>query len=83
MVRTAFKLVLRPTEGPLASVITPMALGISLPDHTTISHRVVTLPLIQAASVPHDSFHLLIDSTGVQAYGAGPAAGDLRASAEP
>ena len=68
MVRTAFKLVFRPTEGLLASVITPMDLRISLPDHTTIGRRAVTLPLIQAASVRHDSLNLLIDSTGVQAY---------------
>src|SRR5271163_3906576 len=71
MVRTAFKLALRQTEGLLASVITLMDLRISVPDHTTISRRAVTLPVIQATSVPHGPLHLLIDSTGLQVYRAG------------
>jgi hypothetical protein len=71
MVRAAFKLALRQTEGLLASVITLMDLRISVPDHTTISRRAVTLPVIQADSVPHGPLHLLIDSTGLQVYGAG------------
>ena len=71
MVRTAFKLALRQTEGLLASVITLMDLRISVPDHTTISRRAVTLPVIQADSVPQGPLYLLIDSTGLQVYGAG------------
>jgi hypothetical protein len=47
MVRTAFRLPLRQTEGLMASVITLMDLTISAPDHTTISRRAVTLPVIQ------------------------------------
>ena len=42
-----------------------------MPDHTTISRRAVTLPVIQADSVPPGPLHLLIDSTGLQVYGAG------------
>ena len=71
MVRTAFKLPLRQTEGLMASVITLMDLTISAPDHTTISRRAVTLPVIQPASVPHGPLHLLIDSTGLRVFGAG------------
>jgi hypothetical protein len=71
MVRTAFKLALRQTEGLMASVITLMDLTISAPDHTTISRRAGTLPVIQPASVPYGPLHLLIDSTGLQIYGAG------------
>ena len=55
----------------MASIITLMDLTISAPDHTTISRRAVTLPVIQAASVPHGPLHLLIDSSGLQVYGAG------------
>jgi Transposase DDE domain len=62
MVRTAFSLALRQAEGLMASVITLMNLTISAPDRTTISRRAVTLPVIQAASVPHGPLHLLIDS---------------------
>jgi Transposase DDE domain len=71
MVRTAFRLALRQTEGLMASVITLMDLRISAPDHTTISRRAVSLPVIQPASVPHGPLHLIIDSTGLQVYGAG------------
>ncbi len=37
MVRTAFKLAFRQTEGLMASVITLMDLTLSAPDHTTMS----------------------------------------------
>jgi transposase len=71
MVRTAFKLPLRQVEGLMASVITLTDLMISAPDHTTVSRRAVTLPVIQPSSVPHGPSQLLIDSTGLQVYGAG------------
>src|SRR6202166_3489884 len=71
MVRTAFKLGLRQTEGLMVSVLTLMDLTISAPDHSTISRRAVTLPVIQPASVPHGPLHLLIDRTGLPVYGAG------------
>ena len=71
MVRTAFKLPLRQAEGLLASVLTLMGLTISAPDHTTLSRRAVTLPVIQSVPVPQGPLHVLIDSTGLQIYGAG------------
>src|SRR5208282_2046654 len=71
MLRAAFKLPLRQTEGLMASVLTLMDLTISAPDHTTVSRRAVTLPVVQPASVPHGPLHVLIDSTGLQVFGAG------------
>jgi hypothetical protein len=71
MVRTAFKLAFRQTEGLMASVITLMDLTLSAPDHTTMSRRAVGLAVIDPASVPHGPLHLLIDSTGLKVYGAG------------
>ena len=71
MVRTAFKLALRQTEGLMASVLTLMDLTISAPDHTMVSRRATTLPVIQPAQVPHGPLHVLIDSTGLQVFGAG------------
>jgi len=71
MLRTAFKLPLRQTEGLMASVITLMGLTISTPDHTTVSRRAVNLPVLQPVQVPHGPLHVLIDSTGLQVYGAG------------
>jgi hypothetical protein len=71
MVRAAFRLGLRQTEGLMASVIALMDLTISAPDHSTISRWAVTLRVIQPDSVPRGPLHLLIDSTGLQVYGAG------------
>jgi len=71
MLRTAFKLALRQTEGLMTSVLRLMGLTLSAPDHSTVSRRVVTLPMTQTASVPHGPLHVLIDSTGLQIYGAG------------
>jgi len=70
MLRAAFKLPLRQTEGLMTSVLTLMDLTISVPEHTTVSGRAVTLPGIQPASVPPGPLHVLIDSTGLQVYGA-------------
>jgi hypothetical protein len=61
MLRTAFKLPLRQTEGLMASVLTLMNQTITAPDHTTVSRRAVALPVIQQASVPDGPLHLLID----------------------
>jgi hypothetical protein len=71
MLRVAFKLPLRQIEGLMTSVLLLMGLTISAPDHTTVSRRAVTLLVIQATSVPHGPLHVLIDSTGLQVYGAG------------
>jgi hypothetical protein len=71
LVRTAFKLPMRQAEGLMASVLTLMDLTISTPDHTTVSRRAVKLPVIGSVQVPHGPLHVLIDSTGLQVYGAG------------
>src|SRR3978361_473024 len=71
MLRAAFKLALRQIEGLMTSMLSLMGLTITAPDHTTVSRRAVTLPVIQAPSVPHGPLHVLIDSTGLQVYGAG------------
>jgi len=71
MVRTAFKLPFRQTEGLMASVMTLMELTLSAPDHTTMSRRAVSLPVVRQASLPDGPLHVLIDSTGPKVYGAG------------
>ena len=71
MLRTAFKLALRQTEGLMTSVLTLMGLTLSAPDHTTVSRRAVKLPMIQPAQMPRGPLHVLIDSTGLEVYGAG------------
>ncbi len=71
MLRTAFKLALRQTEGLMTSVLTLMGLTLLASDHTTVSRRAVALRVIQPAQVPLGPLHVLIDSTGLQVYGAG------------
>ena len=55
----------------MASILTLVDLTISAPDHTTVRRRAATLPAMQPASAPHGPLHVLIDSTGLQVYGAG------------
>ena len=71
MLRTAFKRALRQTEGLMTSVLTLMGLTLSAPNHSTVSRRAVTLPVIRPAQVPSGPLHVLIDSIGLQIYGAG------------
>jgi len=55
----------------MTSVLTLMGLTLSAPDHTTVSRRAVALRVIEPAQVPPGPLHVLIDSTGLQVYGAG------------
>lgn len=41
------------------------------PDHTTVSRRAMTLPLLSLELLPDGPLHILIDSTGLKGYGAG------------
>ena len=49
MLRAAFNLRLRRTEGLMSSITMLMDLMISAPDHSTASRRAMTLPVIQPA----------------------------------
>jgi len=71
MLRMAFKLALRQTEGLMMSVLTLMGSTLPASDHSTVSRRAVALRVIQPARVPPGPLHVLIDSTGLQVYGAG------------
>ncbi|PZM14323.1 IS5 family transposase [Rhizobium tubonense] len=71
----AFGLRLRQTEGLLGSVLQLMGLNLPVPDHTTLSRRARTwkpsVGLDDGAAVPGGPLHVLVDSTGLQIYGAG------------
>ncbi len=71
MLRTAFKMALRQTEGLMESLLTLMNPTISAPDHTTVSRRAVGLTAMKSGSAPKGPLHLLIDSTGLEVFGAG------------
>ena len=71
MLRAAFKMALRQTEALMASILTLMNLKVSAPDHTTVSRRAVGLPTMRSAPAPNGPLHVLIDSTGLEVFGAG------------
>ena len=53
------------------SVLTLMNLTITAPDHTTVSRLAVGLTVTKSTSTPKGPLHVLIDSTGLQVFGAG------------
>ena len=70
-----FGLRLRQAEGLLESVLQLMGLALAVPDHTTLSRRARTW---QSPNKRHDRqgrpdgpLHVVVDSTGLQVYGAG------------
>lgn len=72
MLRLAFHLPLRQTEGLMASVFELMGVSIATPDHSTLSRRAMTMTSIsKGCRLPAGPVHLLIDSTGLKVYGAG------------
>lgn len=75
MLGMVFGLRLRQTEGLLSSVFDMMALDLPVPDHTTLSRRARTWkPSARSNGRQHVAdgpIHVLVDSTGLQIYGAG------------
>jgi hypothetical protein len=69
-VRAVFRLALRQTEGLIRSVIHLLGLDLAVPDHSTLSRRAETLPVLRprSSSAP---VHLLVDSTGLRLCGPG------------
>jgi hypothetical protein len=72
MLRLAFHLALRQTEGLMTSIFGLMGVLLSAPDHSTLSRRARTMESICKGSIlPDGPIHLLIDSTGLKVFGAG------------
>lgn len=71
MLRLAFHLPLRQTESFMESIFKLLSVTISVPDHTTLSRRAMTLPSVSPGRLPDGPMHLLIDSTGLKMYGTG------------
>lgn len=68
--RTVFRLALRQTEGLIGSIIRLLGLDLAVPDHSTLSRRAETLPVVRPAS-SRAPVHLLVDSTGLRLCGPG------------
>lgn len=66
-----FHLPLRQTEGFLRSILRIMGLDLESPDHTTLSRRGQSLALDLRALPNQGPVHLLIDSSGLAAFGEG------------
>jgi hypothetical protein len=72
MLRLAFHLALRQTEGLMTSIFGLLDLPLSAPDHSTLSGRAMTMASItKGCALPDGPIHLLIDSTGLKVFGAG------------
>jgi len=72
MLRLAFQLALRQTEGLMASIFSLLGVSLSTPDHSTLSRRARTMKSISKGCIlPDGPIHLLIDSTGLKVFGAG------------
>jgi hypothetical protein len=69
--RLVFHLPLRQAEGFLRSILRVIGLEIDSPDHTTISRRGQSLALDLRAVPAQGLVHLLIDSSGLAAFGEG------------
>lgn len=66
-----FHLPLRQAKGFLRSIVGIMGLDLESPDHTTLSRRGQSLALDLRAVPPEAPIHLLIDSSGLAAFGEG------------
>lgn len=72
LLRLAFNLPLRQTEGLMASVFDLMNLSLGIPDHSTLSRRAMKMASCsKGCRLPEGPVHVLIDSTGLKVYGAG------------
>jgi hypothetical protein len=71
MLRLAFGRPWRQTEGMLGSIMDLLGLELSVPDHTTFSHRSVDLNVATALKKANGPIHVVIDSTGLKVFGAG------------
>src|SRR5215207_5151880 len=71
MLGLAFGRPWRQTEGMLASIMRLLGLDLPVPDHTTFSRRSANLTVTKALSAASGSVNVVIDSTGLQVFGAG------------
>ena len=69
--RLAFRLALRQTEGSVGSLLKLMNLGVTAPDHTTLSRRGSKIEVALRRTMPAGPIHLIADSTGLKIMGWG------------
>ena len=69
--RLIFHLPLRQTEGFVRSILRLMGLDLEAPDHTTLSRRGRCLLIDLRVQPTSDPLHLVVDSSGLAAFGEG------------
>lgn len=70
--REVFHLPLRQVEGFLSSILLKMGSARKAPDHSTLSLRAETLPVVvRIRAIRNESLHIVVDSTGAKVYGEG------------
>lgn len=67
-----FRLPLRQTEGFLSDILKKFAFSVSAPDHSTLSIRMKSLPVvIRIRPLRKEPIHIVVDGTGAKVYGEG------------
>jgi hypothetical protein len=69
--RAVFKLALRQSEGLIGSIMRLLAIGLPVPDHSTLNRRACGLPVQSRPRSGAGELHLIVDSTGLKLRGAG------------
>jgi transposase len=69
MVRQVFRLPLRQTQGFMNSLVTALAIDISIPDFSSLSKRSVALPRHKLTQGLEPGSIIIVDSTGLKVYG--------------
>lgn len=71
MLKAVFHLPYRALEGFARSLMELMSLALPIPDHTHLSRRAKTLPVVVTCRASTEPRHIVVDSTGLKVYGEG------------
>ena len=71
VVKAVFHLSLRATQGFMESVVQLMGVELPVPDYTTVCKRQQSLAVRIRSGPGEGPRHVVIDSTGLEVYGAG------------
>ena len=69
--KAVFDLPYRMVEGLAGSIVQLMGVALSIPDHTLMSRRAKTLPVVIPRRLRSGPIHVVVDSTGLKVYGEG------------
>jgi Transposase DDE domain len=69
--RAVFKLARRRSEGLIGAIMRMPAIGLPVPDHSTLSRRACGLPVQSCPRSGAGELHLIVGSTGLKRRGAG------------